>query len=158
MAWLAADLPAEGKSVDAGMAGHVARRDAPCCRPGETLDEVHQKVGPQGWSQCPVLDERGIVLGRLRRSMLDGDRSRRVEEVMELGPSTYRPSVPLTEIIDAMKKGGFETTFITTSDGRWVGLLNREDAEEFLRHNSSPREGGRRAREGAQGDSAAATG
>jgi CBS domain-containing protein len=135
MAWLAADLPAEGESVDAGMAGHVIRRDAPSCRLGDTLDEVRRQIGPTGWSQCPVLDEHATVLGRIRRSVLEGDLSRPVEEVMELAPSTYRPSIPLTEIIDVMKKGGFASTFITTSDGRWLGLLNREDAEEFLARN-----------------------
>jgi predicted transcriptional regulator len=138
LGWIADDLPAEGSSVRAGMAGQIARRDAPTCRLGKTLEEVHRRIGPGGWTQCPVLNERGIVLGRVRRSMLEGDLRRRVEEVMEPGPGTYRPSIPLTEMVDAMKKGGFETTFITTSDGRWLGLLNRDDAEEAIRTRRLP--------------------
>lgn len=113
------------------MAGGLVRREAPVCRLKETAGAVKARLG--GWSQCPVLDAQGIVLGRVWRSDLNGDPEQPVEDLMEPGPSTYRPSIPLGEIAATMRKGGFESVFVTTASGRWIGLLNRLDVEEALR-------------------------
>jgi len=51
---------------------------------------------------------------------------------MEPGPGTYRPDVPLEELVERMKSRGFESALITHPDGRLVGILGRQDAEKLL--------------------------
>jgi CBS domain-containing protein len=132
MDWVAFGLPVEGK-LATRLAGDAIRRDAPTCSLVENVADVRPRLGPAGWSQCVVTDERNVVLGRVHRSDLDRDGETPIEQVMESGPSTYRPSVPLEEMLQAMKSGGHETVLITRSDGVFLGLLNRQDAEERSR-------------------------
>ena len=130
--WLAFGLPGGGHEIQQPLALSVARRDAPTARLGEKVDSVRGRI-VDGWSWCPVLNEEGIVLGRLRRRDLDeAEAAAPVESVMQEGPSTYRPDVPCAEMVDTMKKGRFELAFITDPDGRWVGLMSRADAESAL--------------------------
>jgi Mg/Co/Ni transporter MgtE len=70
-----------------------------------------------------VLNDEGIVLGRLRGDALDGDPNASVEQVMESGPATFRPSVPLEEMADYMQEHGMDSALITTAEGRLVGIL-----------------------------------
>jgi Mg/Co/Ni transporter MgtE len=70
-----------------------------------------------------------VVLGLLREKELGGDAGLRVEEAMRPGPSTFRPFVSIEEMAQFMTEHNLETSPITTSDGRLVGLLRREDAE-----------------------------
>jgi CBS domain-containing protein len=48
---------------------------------------------------------------------------------MRSGPTTFRPNVPVKEIAERMCLRNLRTVVVTTSDGRLVGLLRREDAE-----------------------------
>jgi hypothetical protein len=103
----------------------------PTCGPEESIGRVRQ-LFTAGWSWAVVVDEAGVVLGRLRRTDLGDNPEATAAEVMELGPSTYRPSVPLAELVPKMKSGGFENTLVTNPDGRLRGLLNRAAAEAAL--------------------------
>jgi CBS domain-containing protein len=60
----------------------------------------------------------------------DGDLS--MEQAMRPGPSTYRPHVLLKELVEKMVEHQVESSPITTSDGKLVGLLIRADAEQKL--------------------------
>jgi hypothetical protein len=87
---------------------------------------------------CVVVDERGIVLGRLRRKELDGDAGAVVEDVMELGPPTERPDPFLSEVIERLRKIG--SVLITwyggeEDGGKLMGVLFREDVERVLEEN-----------------------
>jgi len=130
---MAFGLPVDGLEADVPTAGEVARRDAPTCRLGDRAREVLARVPAAGWTRAPVLTSEGIVMGRLRRREADRHRSELVDDLMEAGPSTYRPSISCEEIAGAMRKGGFDAAFITDSEGRWIGLLARRDAESALR-------------------------
>jgi Mg/Co/Ni transporter MgtE len=70
-----------------------------------------------------VVNDEGVVLGRLRGDALDGDPEASVEQVMESGPVTFRPSVPLEEMADYMQEHGMDSALITTTEGRLVGIL-----------------------------------
>jgi CBS domain-containing protein len=50
-----------------------------------------------------------------------------VQRVMRPGPSTFRPHVPLDDILKFMVAHDLFNTPITTSDGKLVGLIRRED-------------------------------
>ena len=46
---------------------------------------------------------------------------------MRPGPSTFRPHVGVTEMAKYMSEHDLETSPITTSDGRLIGILVRDD-------------------------------
>jgi CBS domain-containing protein len=76
-----------------------------------------------------VVNERRVVLGLLRRQELGADPAATAEQVMQAGPTTYRPDVPAGEAGARMRARGVDALPVTTPDGVLVGLLRREDAE-----------------------------
>jgi CBS domain-containing protein len=126
--WLAAGLPTEGAEPRPVRAAEVARRDVPTCAPEERLGAVVERVRSAGWDACVVVNEERVVFGLLRSGELAGDPGRRIDEAMRPGPSTFRPHVPIAELARFMVEHDLVSSPITTSDGRLVGLLRREDA------------------------------
>jgi predicted transcriptional regulator len=126
--WLAAGLPTEGTNAQHPRAGDVARKDVPTCAPGERLGEVRERVRASGWNVCVVVNEQRVVFGLLRAKELDADPARRIEEVMRPGPSTFRPHVAIAEMAASMVDHDLEASPITSSDGRLIGILLRDDA------------------------------
>jgi hypothetical protein len=121
--WMAAGLPTEGTNAALARAGTVARRDVPVCGPGDRVGDVKSPTGV-----AIVVDREGVVVGMLRADELAGDPAVRVEEAMLAGPSTFRPYVPIKEMADYMTRHDLESSPITTSDGKLVGVLFRADA------------------------------
>jgi Mg/Co/Ni transporter MgtE len=126
--WLAAGLPTEGGNAELPRAGDVARPDAPTCRLDEPIGEVRERVRAAGWDACVVVNDQRVVLGLLRAGELQRGQDEPVEQVMRPGPSTFRPHVPIEELAHVMIHHDLPTAPVTTSDGRLVGLLRREDA------------------------------
>ena len=106
------------------------RTVAPTCAPADRLQDVRARLGDR--DTCFVLDEDGVLLGRLGRSALRSDDDVSAEEAMTDGPSTIRPSARLDWAVQRMQRGGLTDSPVTTSDGRYVGLLLLEDAERAL--------------------------
>lgn len=129
MDWLGFDLPAEGGGGP--LAGHAYRRGVPTCSPEDRIRRVRELLA-DGGSIVLVVNGAGVILGRLRRSRLGDDAEALAGDLMELGPATYRPSVPLAEIVPKMQAGGFDSALISDPDGRPLGLLGRADAEAAL--------------------------
>jgi CBS domain-containing protein len=125
---MAAGLPTEGTNAQKPRAGTVARKDVPLCEVHERLGDVADRTAGIGWHVAVVVDERRVVLGLLRAAELAKDPELSVEEAMRPGPSTFRPYVAIKEVADHMTRHETESSPITTSDGRLVGLVFREDA------------------------------
>jgi Mg/Co/Ni transporter MgtE len=126
--WLAAGLPTEGTNAGRPAARHVARRDVPTCRLDEPIDEVRERVRDAGWDACIVVNEERIVFGILRERELDRGMDEPVERFMRPGPSTFRPNVPIEEMASYMTEHDLVSSPITSSDGRLIGLLRKDDA------------------------------
>ena len=126
--WMAAGLPIEGTNASRPRAGDVARRDVPTCRLDERVGDVRTRAQAAGWTAAVVVNEERVVLGLLREQQLSGDANAWVEQVMRPGPSTFRPFVAVGEMAHYMTEHDLVSSPITTSDGRLVGLLLREDA------------------------------
>jgi Mg/Co/Ni transporter MgtE len=126
--WLAAGGPIEGTSAGQPRAGGVARGDVPTCGLDERLGEVAARTRAAGFDACVVVNQERVVLGLLRAKELDGDPDSRIEAAMRPGPSTFRPHVPIAELAQFLLDHDVENSPITTSDGRLVGLLLRDDA------------------------------
>ena len=100
----------------------------PTCAVDVPIDEVRERVHAAGWNACVVVNEERVVFGLLQEAELQAEGDGRVEEVMRPGPSTFRPHVPIEEMAAFMRQHDLASSPITTSDGRLVGLLRREDA------------------------------
>jgi CBS domain-containing protein len=121
--WLAAGFPTEGENTKLPRAATLAKKDVPTTGPDGRVGDVDRRMGV-----AVVIDPDGVVLGMLREQELERDGDARVEDVMVCGPSTFRPYVSAKEMADYMTEHDLESAPITTSDGKLVGLLFREDA------------------------------
>jgi Mg/Co/Ni transporter MgtE len=126
--WMAAGLPTEGTNAERPRAGEAARKDVPTCGLKEGLGSVRDRVRGQEWDAVVVVNDERVVLGLLRSKELDGDPELLIEQAMRPGPSTFRPFVPIEEMARFMAEHNLESSPVTTSDGRLVGLLLHEDA------------------------------
>src|SRR5207245_8007471 len=75
--------------------GEIVRRDGPTCLLSERVDDVRKRMESGGWDICVVVNERRVVLGVVRSKALTADPDGTVEAVMNPGPATYRPDVPV---------------------------------------------------------------
>ena len=126
--WMAAGLPTEGTDAQRPRAADVARKDAPTCQLNERLGDVSERAASGGWEAAVVVNEERVMLGLLRKKELGGDPGQPVERAMRPGPSTFRPYVAIGEMAAFMVEHNLESSPITTSDGRLVGLLLKDDA------------------------------
>lgn len=125
---MAAGLPTEGTNAERPRAADVARKDVVLCRLDERLGEVSKRAAASGWEAAVVVNPERVVLGLLRKRELAGDAGQLVERAMRPGPSTFRPYVAIAEMARFMTEHNLDSSPITTSHGRLVGLLLKEDA------------------------------
>ncbi len=127
--WLAWGLPREGRTAQVPTVGEVARRDVPTCGLADRVGDVKARAQAAGLDACVVVNERRVVLGLLRGRELGADPGATAEQVMQAGPTTYRPDVPARQAGARMRERQVDALLVTTPDGTLVGLLRREDAE-----------------------------
>jgi hypothetical protein len=126
--WLAAGLPTEGENSSCPRAGEASRKDAVVCGLKDRLGDVRERARQSGLEVAVVVDAERIVLGQLRSKELGMDPNMAVEQAMRPGPSTFRPYVSMKEMADHMVEHSLESSPITTSDGKLVGVLLKSDA------------------------------
>jgi CBS domain-containing protein len=129
--WGSSGLSREGTKTQKPSGGDLARRDVPTCLLEADLREVRQRVRASGWETCIVVNEQGIVLGQLGRKALRADSDQTVEEAMTDGPSTVRPSIGVSALLERMTDKGVTSFVVTTSDGKLVGVVLRDDAQKL---------------------------
>jgi CBS domain-containing protein len=134
--WLAAGLPREGESASVPFAGDVADRDVPTCRHREPVGEVLARLEAEGHELCVVVDPDRVVLGLLHRDAPVLAPELAVETAMESGPTTVRASAELGPLAHRMLHSGLEAVPVTTPEGRLLGLLRREAADDALRQDA----------------------
>jgi len=125
--WMGAGLPTEGTNAQRPRLVDVVRRDVPTCSLDERLGDVRHRAVTAGWDACVVVSQERIVLGLLRAKELDADPDLPVEQVMRPGPSTYRPFVSVEELRRTMTERNMDSSPVTTSDGKLVGLVRKQD-------------------------------
>jgi CBS domain-containing protein len=126
--WMAAGCRTEGVNATKTRAGNLARRDVPTGHLDERLGDIRERTQAAGWNAAVVVTDERVVLGLLRERELAGDADLRVEAAMRPGPSTFRPYASAEELAHFLTEKDLANCPITTSDGRLVGLVLREDA------------------------------
>jgi predicted transcriptional regulator len=125
--WMGAGLPTEGTNAQRPHLVDVLRRDVPTCSLDERLGDVRDRAVAAGWNASVVVSQDLVVLGLLRAKELDADPDLPAEQVMRPGPSTYRPFVSVQEMQLTMTERNVESSPVTTSDGKLVGLVRKQD-------------------------------
>jgi len=136
--WGSFGLPREGTIAAQPSGADVARADVPTCLLSDDLSEVRRRrVRQSEWDTCVVVNDGGVVLGRLGRKAIGSDDDQSVEEAMTEGPSTVRPSIRLDVLLKRMQSKNLNSLLVTTPDGKLVGLVLRSQAEDRLNSSTS---------------------
>ena len=134
--WMAAGLPTEGTNATRPRAGDLARKDTPTSNLEERLGAVRDRVRGLGWDAVVAVNDERVVFGLLRAKELALDGDQPIARAMRPGPSTFRPYVSAEEMAHFMVDHKLESTPITTSDGRLVGVLLQADVVHVARPGS----------------------
>ena len=126
--WLANDLPIEGKLAGMLNLGDLADRQVSTCFPEEDAGEVLNRLQQDGRDLCVVVDKERVVLGIVKNQATKNSQQS-VDQVMEPGPSTFRPYVAVEELADQIAGKNMAAVLVTTSDGRLVGSVHAEDIQ-----------------------------
>lgn len=133
--WIAAGLPTVRLSAGPPTAGGTLRAGDVIGHTGERLGDAVRRVRAEGQDEFIVVDDRHVVLGRIRGAAFDGDPDALVEDVMRPGPATVRPDTPLETVVASLGPAGVANTLVTDPDGRFIGTVYLEDARNRLGHD-----------------------
>jgi rhodanese-related sulfurtransferase len=123
--WLADALPGGGLRRPEQRVGGIADPDAALVPAGATIAEAVGLVGDADVGI--VVDERRVVLGVLRPETFGLPGETPVADVLQPGPSTFRPSLTVQELVDYFRTSHESRALITTHEGLWLGIVRRED-------------------------------
>ncbi len=125
--WLASGERTEGRSAKSLTAGDAVRGGDIVCHLGDRLGDSVERIREAGKDACIVVDSRHVVLGRVRSRALDGDPNALIEQVMQPGPATIRPDLPVETVVKRLRDGNVNSTLVTDPEGRLIGTLYLED-------------------------------
>jgi CBS domain-containing protein len=134
--WRERGLPTTGNGPFHLVAGQVLRPPTATCGPTTSAGQIRTELPAGPDSICAVTNEAGIVVGRVRWKDLPEDDDAVVEDFMQIGPATVRPREELSGMVERMRSAGVKTILVTTPQGRLLGIVNRDDAEGFVRERS----------------------
>jgi len=120
----------EGEGPFRYVAGQVLKPVPATCRDAALSGDVRQVL--RSASFCIVVNEHGIVLGRVRPKDLPPEDDARVTDFMQLGPSTVQRREELSGLVQRMQDKGVATILVTTPKGELLGMVDRGDAERLL--------------------------
>jgi CBS domain-containing protein len=125
--WAGGGLPIEGQKAREPRIGSLARRDVPTARPGDKAGDVARRAEASGYDVAVVVTPDGVVLGILDPEALEVSSTARVEEVMRPGPATYRPDVPVQELLEKLAPKHLRRALVATPEGRLLGAFYTDD-------------------------------
>lgn len=128
VAWLAEGLPSEGHRRPEQRVSSIARTDGVPTLPADaTLADAVDRFADTDSDLAVVLGPNDVVLGLLRRETLGLPAPTPVADVLQPGPSTFRPSMTIAELVDYFRSSDEARAIVSTAGGRWIGLIRRED-------------------------------
>jgi rhodanese-related sulfurtransferase len=125
VAWLGEGLPGEGRRRPEQRVSAIADPDVPRIPADATIGDAAELLA--GADLGVVLTDDGVVLGLLRREVLGLDPKLLVADVLQPGPSTFRPSMTIKELIGYFRSSDENRAIVSTLGGRWIGLIRRQD-------------------------------
>jgi hypothetical protein len=127
--WLAHRGPIEGAKAQDPRVGDFARDDVVTCALDDEVGGVGRRIEASPYPFGLVTSSGGVLLGRLRSSMLDCDPRLVAEAVMEAGPKTFRPDRSAGAVADELATRGVRWAIVTTPEGELIGVAARTELE-----------------------------
>lgn len=127
--WLARGLPTEGENAAVRRAHHLLSHDVVTCMLDEPVAAVAERVAGSRYGFAFVVSPGGVLLGRLRRTALEGDAAVCAADLMEPGPSTVRADLELAALLKRMDRRQLTSLPVTDPEGHFLGLVRRDDVE-----------------------------
>jgi Mg/Co/Ni transporter MgtE len=128
--WRERGLPMQGNGPFRYVAGQVLTPVTATCGPDESSGDVRRMLRSSPF--CVVVNEHGVVLGRVRQKDLPAEDDARVADFMQLGPATVQRREELSGLVQRMQDKGVSTILVTTPKGELLGSVDRRDAERLL--------------------------
>ena len=129
----------EGRTAGRRRAIDVARNDVPMARPNQRLRDVQGEMMTAEVDLCLVLDDQGVLLGRVDGMPVGVDVDAAIGDVMRLAPATVKPDTFLHDLVDDLRQSRFQRTILTAREpheaGRCLGVLLLSDVERVLAEN-----------------------
>jgi Mg/Co/Ni transporter MgtE len=126
--WLAHGLPGEGMRANEPTAGSLARHDVATSPLDARTGDVRRAIADSPFGYALVLSPGGVVLGRVRKSVLDtlsdGDP---IDGILEPRPQTIRPHLTAAKLEERFDGYGLRTLIVTRPDGTLIGVVRRDD-------------------------------
>ena len=119
----------EGQQADKPKLGDFASDGVVTCGLDDQVGRVGARIEESAFPFGLVVSDAGILLGRLRSSMLDCDPRLRAEQVMEPGPKTFRPHKSAAGIAAELAERDLRWAIVTTPEGVLIGVSARADLE-----------------------------
>jgi predicted transcriptional regulator len=119
----------EGDRATEPTVADLAKDDVVTCGLGEPVEAVARRVENSPYPFALVLGASRVVLGRASASHLKTDQERRVEDVMDPGPSTVRPHKTAQGVAEDLAKRNLRWAIVTTPDGEFIGVAARSELE-----------------------------
>jgi len=120
-------LPIEGHKAQEPRIGSLARRDVPTARLGDKVGDIARSAEGRGYDLAVVVTPDGVVLGILDPEALVVSSSAKVEDVMRPGPATFRPDVPVQELLEKLAPKHVRRALVATPEGRLLGVFSTDD-------------------------------
>ncbi len=133
--WRAAALPTEGSHADELRAHHAALRDVFTCSLDSRVSEAACAAHAADQNMCLVLAADGTVIGRIRGDALSEADDRRAEQVMEEGPTTTRADEDLAALTTRLHDRRVAQIIVTDPDGKLIGVVHRDHADQLIHSN-----------------------
>jgi len=127
--WIAHGCPVEGEQADEPKVGDFVHDEVVTCGLEDQVGEVGARIESSPFPFGLVVSPGGVLLGRLRSSMLDCDPRLRAHEVMEAGPSTVRPHKSAAGIARNLAEKDLRWAVITSPEGELIGVAARSELE-----------------------------
>jgi rhodanese-related sulfurtransferase/CBS domain-containing protein len=127
-AWLGEGLPVEGDVAPGDRAGARATRP-PTCDPDATIGEVTAALTSDDTTVVVIVDDDDVVVGSLHPHAAALPATTPVLEAADPGPATVRPSITRFELAQSMDDDGQHHVIVSTSHGRLLGVVRRNDLE-----------------------------
>ncbi len=120
--WLAAGRPTEHAPGGETRVGEVLTAVTTChlTDPISDLATTHADAVPGVWA---VVDDAGVVQGRLREADLAQHGDSIAETAMEIGPTTVRANEPLDALRERMDGLDVDHVLVTTPEGHLLGAV-----------------------------------
>jgi hypothetical protein len=123
-AWTALGLPTDGQIGDRGRIGQYVH-EAPAVDVNATIAEMG--AIDAGGVAVAVVGPGHVLLGALQPTAAGLPPATRVIDAMVPAPGTIRSEVRVHDVVEQLRRDGLDHTFVTTVDGRLVGLVITEE-------------------------------